>query len=252
MIASLKAWVHAGLWLLRHWRGRYPAEESLVVGPMLAKNDLCVDIGAHAGSWTRPLARLVPAGHVYAFEALPYYAEALRRLMQITLTSNVTVINAAISDQPGTVQIAWRTKAGRKLTGNTHLATSSESNEVECVSVPAITLDGWQTSLPTGARVGFVKIDVEGAELFILRGAKDFLQKHRPVIFLEIVTECCARYGYAPADLFRLFGELGYQSYTVKLGQNEGPLRPASADNYPGKGDVLLLPVEHPANAGGR
>lgn len=248
-MSALKAWIHAVLWLLRHWRGQYQAEESVVISPMLARDDVCVDIGAHAGSWTRPLARLVPAGRVYAFEALPHYAVALRRLMLLTFTGNVTVINAAMSDQPGTVQIAWRTKAGRKLTGNTHMATSSESGEVECVTVTALTLDGWHAALPSGPKVGFVKIDVEGAELLVLRGAKAFLQKNRPVIFMEIVTECCARYGYIPADLFRLFGELGYRSYMVKVGRNDGPLQPASADNYPGKGDVLLLPVEHPANA---
>ncbi len=252
MIAWLKAWVHATLWLARHWRGQYQAEEVVVIGPMLSPKEVCVDIGAHAGSWTRPLARLVPAGRVYAFEALPHYAAALRRLMQITLTANVTVINAAMSDQPGTVQIAWRTKAGRKLTGNTHMATNSESDQVECITVPALTLDGWHATLPPGTKVGFVKIDVEGAELLVLRGAKAFLQKNRPVIFMEIVTECCARYGYIPADLFRLFGELGYRSYTVQVNRNDGPLHPASDDNYPGKGDVLLLPLEHPANLGVR
>lgn len=193
---------------------------------------------------------MVPAGQVYAFEALPHYALALRRLMQLSLIRNVTVINAAVSDKPGTVKIAWRTKAGRKLTGNTHLATKDESEEVECLSVPALTLDDWETKISCSARVSFVKIDVEGAELLVLRGARAFLQKNRPVVFMEIVTDCCARYGYAPADLFRLFGELGYRSYTVRIERNEGPLQPASADNYPGKGDVLLLPVEHPANVG--
>ena len=220
----------------------------MVAGPMLTPNDVCVDIGAHAGSWTRPLAQLVPSGSVYAFEALPHYAEALRRLMQLTLTGNVTVITAAMADKTRVEQVAWRTKAGRKLTGNTHLATADESDEVECVSVPALTLDGWHATLPTGTRVGFIKIDVEGAELLVLRGATGLINKDRPVIFLEIVTESCERYDYVPADLFRLFGELGYRSYTVNVDRNEGQLEPVSADTYSGKGDVLLLPAEHPAN----
>ena len=246
MNSSIKIWLHAGLWRWRHWRGRYLAEEAAAVSPYVGPGDICVDIGAHAGSWTKPLARMVPAGQVLAFEALPHNALALQRLMQLLLIPNVSVINAAVSDKAGTVEIAWRTKAGRKLTGNTHLATKDESGEVECVSVPAITLDAWGAQLPPTARVSFVKIDVEGAELLVLRGARGFLQKHRPVIFMEIVADCCARYGYTPADLFSLFRELGYQPHTVGFTESGSQLHPTDAKSYPGRGDVLLLPFVPP------
>jgi FkbM family methyltransferase len=239
--SGAKTWLHAGVWLWRHLRGRYAAEEAAIISSFVAKGDICVDIGAHAGSWTRPLARMVPAGQVYAFEALPHYANALDRLMRLCGHRNVVVSNQAVSDQPGTVEIAWRTKEGHRLTGNTHMATERERSAVECVTVSAVTLDDWRCSLRGTARVSFVKIDVEGAELLVLRGAAQLIERDQPVIFMEIVADCCARYGYAPADLFTLFEKLNYRAFTVSTGASA--IVPASAATYSGKGDVLIIPA---------
>jgi FkbM family methyltransferase len=239
---SAKIWLHAGLWCYRHLRGKYAAVESLAVAPLVGKTDICLDIGAHAGSWTLPLAKLVPQGRVYAFEALPYYARVLKRLCRLFGLNNVVVLNRAVSNEIGSVALAWRNNQGRRLTGNTHMATSAESAEMECVSVPAVTLDSWQQQLGPSERVSFIKIDVEGAERLVLRGAEALIRQCRPVIFMEIVTSCCERYGYGPADLFQLFTELDYDAYTVKVLDGQVALRPSNAQTYPGKGDVLLIP----------
>jgi FkbM family methyltransferase len=237
-----KSWLHALVWSWRHLRGHYPADEAVAIAPFLQPTDDCIDIGAHAGSWSVPLAKLVPAGRVYAFEALPHYAEALRRLVRLFRLRNVVVLNNAVSDAPGTVEIAWRTKQGQRLTGNTHMATAGERTAVECVTVPAVTLDQWQRENGGAARVGFVKIDVEGAELLVLRGAGEMIARFRPIIFMEIVTSCCARYGYEPARLFELFESMSYDAYTVTVQEGRVTLRRSDARSYPGRGDVLLLP----------
>jgi FkbM family methyltransferase len=241
----MKTTLHAVLWWWRHRRGRYLAEESSAIQPLIHATDICLDIGAHAGSWTLPLAKLVPEGQVYAFEALPYYASVLMKLVRFCGLKNVIVLNRAVSDQAGAVEIAWRTKAGTRLTGNTHVATGAEKGSVDCVTVEAITLDGWQRDSGKG-RIGFIKIDVEGAELLVLKGGTDLIKRDRPIIFMEIVTSCCARYGYEPDRLFELFSELGYGAYTVDAGSgSDRPvLRPSNARTYSGKGDVLIIPSE--------
>jgi FkbM family methyltransferase len=182
---------------------------------------------------------------VYAFEALPHYAHALRRLLWLLRIKNVRVRNEAVSNKVGTVEIAWRTKQGRKLTGNTHVAIEGEEAGVECVAVPAVTLDAWLEGASSSiARVVFIKIDVEGAEIFVLRGARQLLNRYRPVLFMEIVTASCAHYGYRPQQLFELVEELGYQPYRVLSQHPQILVVPTNASSYPGKGDVLLIPSE--------
>lgn len=237
---------------MRHLTGRYHAEEVSTVRRFLLPGDVCLDVGAHAGLWTRPLAQLVPQGHVYAFEALPHYARTLRLTVRLLGLSNVTVLNNAVADFDRDVDVAWRTRQGRRLTGNTHIATSTERKEVDCVRVSAITLDKWLTSLPGRCRIGFVKIDVEGAELMAMRGARELLKTHRPPIFLEIVTACCERYGYRPVELFHFFAEAGYEAYTITSNDPEKRLKRITPEAYCGKGDVLFLPAgqERPPSDG--
>jgi len=238
---SPKECLHAALWLTRHVAGRYGTEELSAICHLIQASDICVDIGAHAGSWTRPLAKLVPHGHVYAFEALPHYARTLSLLVRLLRLSNVTVFNHAITDRQSEVEIAWRTRQGQRLTGNSHVATASELADVDCVSVRAVTLDGWAGVLPASTRIGLVKIDVEGAELMVVRGAKWLLETYRPPVFVEIVTTCCERYGYRPADLFRFFEDLGYRAYTIT---GQASLTPTTPEGYSGKGDVLFAPLD--------
>lgn len=63
--------VHALVWFIRHVEGRYKVDEIDFIRPYVKDGDICLDVGAQAGDWTKPRSRLVPRGRVYAFEALP-------------------------------------------------------------------------------------------------------------------------------------------------------------------------------------
>lgn len=243
---SARECLHAAVWCARHLARRYPAKEVEAIRAIVGPDDTCVDIGAHAGSWTRPLSYLVPKGRVYAFEALPYYARTLGVVVKLMGLSNVTVLNSAVSDRDGIVEIAWRTRQGFRLTGNTHMATEAELTAMECVAVKAVTLDSWRNGLPADARIAFIKVDVEGAELMVLRGARQVIDTCRPVLFLEIVTSCCERYGYRPADIFEFLAHMGYAAFTVTFDADVPSLTFTSPERYTGKGDVLFIPREHP------
>lgn len=240
----MKHLLHSGIWYWRHLKKQYKAEECDAVKFLLRPEDVCIDVGAHAGSWTLPLCRLVLRGHVHAFEALPHYAKALKGLAALCRLKNLTIYNSAVSDQSGRVEIAWRTKQGRKLTGNTHMAIAGETDKAECVSVPATTLDDWALGTPNSKSCVFIKIDVEGAELLVLRGASHLIRQNRPAIFMEVVTDCCARYDYTPAMLFEHVAGMDYDAFTVEMVSGSVILRSASAANYSGKGDILILPRE--------
>ena len=73
------------------------------------------------------------------------------------------------------------------------------------VNVPARTIDSFAFE-----DVDVIKIDVEGSELFVIHGAKDTIDKHRPAVQVEIVPKQCKQYGYDPQALYDFFAERDY------------------------------------------
>lgn len=223
------------------------------VQPYLRAADICFDVGAHAGTWTLPLARLVPNGHVYAFEALPYYAGILALMCRWRRQRNITVINKAIGERAGAVSIVSHDAAGRNLTGQTHVAGAGETSNA-AAQVGVITLDGFYRELikrDAGARspptVRLVKCDVEGFELPVLRGAVELIEACRPIFFCELFAEYTKRYGYAPADVFAFFHERRYSTLSLNA---SGEMSPIDADRYSNASDILAVPVEFAPRCG--
>ena len=194
-------------------------------------------MGAHGGSWTVPLSRLVPDGHVYALEAFPYYARALTLTLRMLRRRNATVLNFAVHDHAGPVQMVSRDATDVPLTGTIHLMGVREA-VAESVEVPGTTLDALDTifEFPT---VDFIKLDIEGAELLALRGAERLLRKHRPTIFLELYDSYCGRYGYTAGDVLDFLASRGYRPHVVFSSSKIIRISPA---DYPGEGDVLFIP----------
>lgn len=210
--------IHALVWAYRHMTGKLRVPEIVAISKYLDADSICLDVGAHGGSWSRGLACLVPKGYVYAFEALPYYADVLQKTMKLLRQNRVTVLNRAIAETDGSVQMVRQDCDGNTLTGKTHVASDSEGAH-EMVSVPAVTLDSFWREIGE-KRVDFIKCDVEGYELFVLRGARKLIESCRPVFYNELNVEWCERYDYTPADIFRFFDEYEYACFYIdaKLG----------------------------------
>jgi hypothetical protein len=87
------------------------------------------------------------------------------------------------------------------------------SHEARAVTIPCERLDDRLRHWP---RIDFVKIDVEGAELLVLKGGREVLTKWRPRLLLECTVEGTKRFGYGPSDVYDLLtAELGYRVFLV-------------------------------------
>jgi FkbM family methyltransferase len=178
---------------------------------VLEPDSNCLDVGAHAGSVLAEMVRLAPRGRHVAWEPLPDFAQDLRRRFP-----DVEVRQAALSDTPGEREFAhvvsdpgWSGFVARPAPGG---------DTVETLTVRAERLDD---VLPDGVRPTFVKIDVEGAEEQMLRGAIETLRRHRPVIAFEHGVGSADHYGTTPEAVHRLLaGELGYE---IKGLDGDGP-----------------------------
>lgn len=146
-----------------HWRAEEKAFDGFEWGP----KSIVLDIGANIGVTVRIFAR--HAAHVHAFEPAP---RALRLLVANTKSlQNVTVHAVAVSDKLGTVRFEERQK----------LDTSSMGTSSDGIEVPAVTIDS------LGLVPDVIKIDVEGFEQLVLKGATETL-KHGPTIVFEALS----------------------------------------------------------------
>jgi len=132
-----------------------------------------VDVGAHAGSYTMQLARIVP--RVFAFEPDPEMAGLLRR----AAPRNVVVSSDALSDTAGHKTFRVPVAAGHVSVTLGSLAPVDAESTIER-QVRTSTLDQL-----AGEDIGFVKIDVEGHEAEVLAGGRELLRRWRPVLLLE-------------------------------------------------------------------
>ena len=235
---SIKEIVHGIVWAKRNFLNEYKVKEIDVIRSYLRKDDVCIDVGAHAGSWSIPLSRIVSRGMVWGFEALPYYARVLGLTISILGRRNISVVNKAVLSAEQEVNIQWKDAAGARLTGKTHVAFDGEGL-VDPVAVQGTSLDSFMAmNNAEGKRIAFIKIDIEGAELFALKGADATIRKWHPVFFMEIYEEYCKSYGYSYVDIFELMSSYGYQTYIIN---KESRIVPVTAATYSKQGDVLFI-----------
>jgi FkbM family methyltransferase len=174
--------------------------------PVLPKfvhpGDNVLDVGAHFGNYTAPMASLVgAAGRVLAIEPSTRAFAILRRNITLNGLKNVETIKAAASDQDGEVTFFIADDPSRSS-----LAARSGAQE----KVRAIRLDSLNAPRP----VHFIKIDVEGAEPLALRGAEKILRADLPIIQFESMPGAASSYGCAPDALWQLLvAECGYEIY---------------------------------------
>ncbi|MBB2991279.1 FkbM family methyltransferase [Mycolicibacterium iranicum] len=209
---------------------------------------VALDIGAHSGNWAANLAaRVGDDGTVVAYEALPHYGRALRMALRILRLRNVRVRDVAVGDTERTINLRWRTDADEPLTGKTHIDPDAVSS-AGVVQVQMVSLD--HDLRACGLRpgdVGFIKIDVEGAELEVLRGASNLLRVGRPVVYLETEPEWINRFGHSVRDVF---DEMALYGYSPFLASADGAV-PTNVDSYLSQyvsrrtfNNVLFLPEQ--------
>ena len=172
----------------------------------LRSNGSYVDVGANRGQVLRDAVRAAPEGRHFAFEPIPELAEQVRRSFP-----SVEVRAKALGERPETTEFChFRTMDG--WSGLRRRPEISDSvGEPEYIKVEVSTLDIEMQ----GITPAVVKIDVEGAEVAVLRGGRDLLKRVRPLIIFEHVYEAAALYGTERGAPWDLLTELGYEVFSA-------------------------------------
>jgi len=156
---------------------------------ILTPRSSCIDVGCHYGSMLSCFCRLAPQGHHLAFEAIPAKMRFLERKFP-----DVDLREKALCDRSGKV----RFHVNKTQSGFSGLCRHGDG-EFDEIEVEGTRLDD---ELPRDRRFDFLKIDVEGAELLVLRGAMKLLHRDHPIILFECGPSGPAAFGYTPGELF--------------------------------------------------
>jgi FkbM family methyltransferase len=201
-----------------------------------------IDAGAHIGYFTLHAAGCVGAhGQVHSFECDPRVAPELREHVRLNEVPQVTVVERAISDAPGELQLRL---LGRFGLSTTHAGINGGGKEV---SVPAQPLDDYlvEADIDPG-RISVIKVDVEGAEPAALRGMRRALEQSRAAVIVEIDPARAIRTGESPDAIFELLADLGRQPARVLAprGSGRSALSALRSGDTDVAADVLFLPAE--------
>jgi FkbM family methyltransferase len=177
------------------------------------------DVGAHAGQYTKLFAHIAPAGRVYAFEPGAYARSILRIVVWLHRLGNVTVLPMALGAASGIAPMSVPVKGRGSLGfGLAHLgAPQARWQTVAREFVPVTTIDAAVEAL-TLDRLDFIKADIEGWELRLLRGGEHALRRFRPRLLIELSEAHLARAGDSLADAFTHLSRLGYSGFRLESG----------------------------------
>ncbi|MCL1992409.1 MAG: FkbM family methyltransferase [Spirochaetes bacterium] len=182
-----------------------------VVSFFVRENDKVIDVGANHGLHTEHLAKLVSKnGCVYAFEAVPQLAVQLREKFADTF---VKIINKAVTcKENSNKDISFHyVKELDGYSGIKRREVVKNEWEVEIITVQTTTLDD---SIGVNEKISFIKIDTEGGDFDVLKGARRILTESKPLVVFEFGGSHAAEaYGYTNEEFFLFFEEIGYSLY---------------------------------------
>jgi FkbM family methyltransferase len=204
----LKGYKWSSIYNYEYLTGDYEDKETLKIFCSWLKEDTVLyDLGANVGYYAFIANQFIHQGKIYSFEPLPANIETFNAHLQLNKNrlprTNITLLPYAVSDEEKEVVFSNNSKT---IEGNTYIdsvlhATSSRDLLVKCFSIDGLVQQGYQVP-------HVLKIDVEGAEYDVLRGAENTIKKFRPNILLA--THDCHLPGVQQQCLDLLIG-LGYE-----------------------------------------
>ena len=221
--------------------GRYEPTTMYVVQLLLRPGDCFVDVGANAGFFSLAAAAFVgDTGHVIAFEPSSREYASLLANLELNRLSRVTSVQSAIGEKAdhADLRIAESVHSGHNTLASGFAYENVHSVQIERVAVT--TLDSYASDRNV-ARIDVVKLDIEGAELLALRGARRILASMRPILILEVFDQGLRKVEGSAEEMQLFLQDLRYSLWEID--DATGALSRAAV--YPGiSANMVAIPDE--------
>ncbi|QCK87604.1 FkbM family methyltransferase [Phreatobacter aquaticus] len=226
-----------------YFTGVYEPGISRLLRAVLQAGDICADVGANIGWHTLAMAAAVgEQGRVFAFEPVPKTFRLLKaNIARNGLDGVVAAENLAVSKGPGQAMVHVPGDAPL-----THASLSRPERVIDSFVVATVSLDHYLAERGFN-HVDFIKIDVEGAEQLVLRGAHSLLSSFNPPsLVVEAAAATSEGFGYRPNDLLDQIAAANAYAFFI-IHEATGRLTPLARfpESHVGA-NVLALPAARP------
>ena len=214
-----------------YWAGHHSLPVVRYLQKFLRPEMTLADVGANIGEVTLLAAKRLRKGRVLAFEPAPDVFAQLQRNVAVNKFASVDIFNCGLYDRTVSLPVYAIDDHpfGTTNEGVTSLFSSGSDRPVRSIPLRLFDDVAFEVGL---TRLDLMKIDVEGAEWMVLKGAENSLKRFRPVIIAEISACKFHRAGYTPQDLYEYLTSLGYELFDLDNGSR----------NLPPECDALCLP----------
>lgn len=196
---------------------RYDRQTRRVIKKVCRPDSNCLDVGCHKGEIMDLFLQFAPQGTHYGFEPIPRLYEDL--VTKYEETKNCRLFDIALSDKKGTSSFNY-VVSNPSYSGLLKRSYDHRNEQDTLITVRTERLDDL---LPHDFPVNLIKIDVEGGEILVLRGAMETLARCKPVVIFEHGLGASELYGATPEQVFDLFEQCGMQVSLMRRFLNDQP-----------------------------
>jgi FkbM family methyltransferase len=207
-----------------YWSGYHHINESIYLNKILTSNMVFVDLGANQGEFTLIASKYIKNGKIISFEPVSTNFKRLKKNIELNQIKNVELNQFGLSDKNITLPIYTNPNIseGGINEGLSTLFIDGNKNQFE-ENVELKIFD--ELYFQTLERLDFIKIDIEGSELFALKGMEKSIEKFKPILLIEINNECFKSAGYDANDVSDFLNQFKYKTFKLfrgKLIKHEG------------------------------
>ena len=188
---------------------KYDRLTAKIIKKCVSKDSVCIDVGAHKGEILSLIQARAPKQKHYAFEPIPQYYQLLKN----NFGESCEIYPFALSDKEGQSSFQFVTNAPA------YSGIQKRSYKVKNPNILELQVDLKKLDdiIPLETKIDLIKIDVEGAEFSVLKGAKETIKRTKPTIIFECGLGASDFYGFTPEEFFTfVVNELNMNLFTLE------------------------------------
>lgn len=191
----------------------YEKEDEEILFSLLKKNAVILDIGANIGWYSLLFSKRLAQSKIYAFEPIQDTYKNLVTNINLNKSSNIFSFNLGLSEKKGSLTYYYFPEGS---------VLASEKNLINCPKAKQVTcqVDALDAFILTQKldQLDFIKCDVEGAELSVIKGGLASIKKFLPILFIELFERWTLQFNYHPNDVIDLLKTIGYKCFLANKG----------------------------------
>jgi len=191
--------------------GTYEEDQFSMIYNLIDDNFSIFDIGANIGWYSLHFAKIRNNTIVYAFEPIEKTFTNLLLNIELNKSQTIKPFNFGLYDKETELTFYYYPEGS----GNASSANLAIERDPQTIKCKVTTLDTFANKNKI-AKIDFIKCDVEGSELFALKGGNTSIEKWKPIIFAEMLRKWSAKFGYHPNEIIEFLKNKGYLCFITK------------------------------------